>query len=84
MHALFLLNHLILVSDQTRNVVLRSVEVHFDLLNSKESFVNALSDHPRIFAMRCAEAHFNLLINSDSSVRFPSNEDEFCAALRWD
>ena len=54
MHAFFSAESFDLGSDQTRNVVLRSVEVHFDLLNSKESFVNALSDHPRIFcdAMR--------------------------------
>ena len=66
MHAFFSAESFDLGSDQTRNVVLRSVEVHFDLFNSKESFVNALSDHPRIFAMRCAEAHFDLLINTVS------------------
>ena len=53
------------------NFALHSAGIDFDLLNSKESFVNALSD-PTIFAMRCAEAHFDLF-NSESLINARSD-----------
>ena len=85
MHALSLLSYLILLSEQTRNVAVRSVAVHLDLFNSKESFVNALCDQPRNFVMRFAEVHFDFLNSKESFVNALSDQPKrmlCCTPLR--